>query len=1015
MVFALACGWVLMGAAFSVSAQADPATGPADDSYFAQSWTAEDGLPENRVVGIAQTADGYLWVLTRGGLVRFDGVRFQPFEAASSTGFTTSTMWNMYRDRQNNLWVAKEHGALVRIAETNLLALTAKDGLPEFGGQCSMGEDDEGGLWIAYNLGRVMRYKNGRVEDLTGKMGLPDGRECVFAVDRDGRLWFAKGGKVGIWRDGKFVTLKSFTARNIQIAPAHSGGIWACVGQKILGLSMDSEPTVLAALPDIRATAEPTALLEDRDGAVWLGTPAGLFRCDSNGVSNIQTPSPIISCLAEDREGGLWVGTVGGGLNRLRPRMVSIAGTAAGLPFEAVRSACQDTPGAIWAIGENSVLARGLNGTWSPVPFDVAVPNTHSTSVIADSNGVVWLGTDQGKLYRWNGGRFEEFNFDNAAHKGAVRSLFVTKAGDLWLATDTVNSSNFLYRIRGDGVKTFPLPTGYRIIRAMAEDAAGNFWAGASDGLLIRVSGDRLTHESTGRQAYSIRSLLATDDGSLWIGYAGFGVGRWRDGKFNRFGTEQGLPNNFVSQILADRDNRLWFAGNRGIFSVPEKDFDDVTAGRESQLQPVLFGRSQGLPNLQASFDFFPDAFRAADGRLYFSMLTGLAEFRTDRVRFNPLPPAVIIERVVADDRTFAEYQAMYSQNTNLPVLELAAPGRNQVVTLPPGLQHIDIEFTALSFLAPENVRFRYQLAGIDQNWVDAGTRRVATYTHLPPGNFHFKVIACNNDGIWNDTGAGVDITLEPHIWEMFWFKPLVVAMVVVVMSGSVFLILRRRHQLQIRQFEQQRSLERERARIARDLHDELGVGLTEIGLLGDLASTPDSSASQEAGRGYLHEITGRARELVLLLDEIVWAINPANDTSQSLNDYFLRFAQTLLHRASIRCRLEVAEPFPNYGLSSEKRHQLFLAFKESLNNVIRHSGASEVRISIGFTARELVISVEDNGRGLETGAKPGDGLGLIGMQERLQQLGGKCEVTAGTAGGTCVKLFIPVEMSKNI
>jgi signal transduction histidine kinase len=260
-----------------------------------------------------------------------------------------------------------------------------------------------------------------------------------------------------------------------------------------------------------------------------------------------------------------------------------------------------------------------------------------------------------------------------------------------------------------------------------------------------------------------------------------------------------------------------------------------------------------------------------------------------------------------------------------------------------------------------------------------------------------------------------VDIILQPHIWETFWFKPLVVAVVVVAMSGSVFLILRRRHRLQIQQFEQQRALERERARIARDLHDELGVGLTEIGLLGDLASAPDSSANQETGRGYLHEITGRARELVLLLDEIVWAINPANDTSQSLNDYFLKFAQTLLHRAAIRCRLEVAEPFPNYGLSSEKRHQLFLAFKESLNNVIRHSGASEVRISLGFVARELVISVEDNGRGLAAGTKPGDGLGLIGMRERLQQLGGKCEVAPGTAGGTCVKLFIPVEPPKKL
>jgi signal transduction histidine kinase len=234
-------------------------------------------------------------------------------------------------------------------------------------------------------------------------------------------------------------------------------------------------------------------------------------------------------------------------------------------------------------------------------------------------------------------------------------------------------------------------------------------------------------------------------------------------------------------------------------------------------------------------------------------------------------------------------------------------------------------------------------------------------------------------------------------------------------MCGSLVLILRRRHRLQIQYLERQQALERERARIARDLHDELGIGLTEIGLLGDLASAPNLSGNGETSRAYLNEIIDRARELVVLLDEIVWAINPANDTSQSLSDYFLKYAQTLLRRASIRCRLDVTEPFPNCGLNSEERHQLFLAFKEALNNVIRHSGASEVQIGLGILSHELAIKVQDNGRGLKATETPGSRDGLHGMQERLRQLGGRCEIAENVDGGTYVRLIIPVRVPKTL
>jgi len=706
------------------------------------------------------------------------------------------------------------------------------------------------------------------------------------------------------------------------------------------------------------------------------------------------------------------VGTGGGGLDRIHRRVISLEGTDAGLPFEGVRSICQDASGAIWAVGENGVLARQENIQWTVMVLDENIPNLRSTCVAAGNDGSVWVGTDSGDLYQWKEGSFHKFN-PGGIQLGTLRSLFVANSGDVWLAGDISGTCNSLYRIHDGVIRSFALPPGYRIVRAMAEDNAGNFWAGASDGLLVRVTGDTLTDESGVDPKYSIRCLLGTDDGSLWIGYAGFGVGRLHNGRFNRFASAQGLPNDYVSQILSDGKGEMWFAGNRGIFQVPEQNFDNVESGPESQLQPVFYGRSQGLPNLQASFDFCPNAIENQSGPLYFSTLTGLAEVRTDRTRLNRLPPAVIIEKITADNQTFAEYQAAdFESGTSMP-LELDASDANREIILPPGQQNIRIEFTALSFVAPENVRFRYKLDGVDQTWVDGGTQRVAQYTHISPGNYRFKVVACNNDGIWNDTGASVSIIMEPHVWETLWFKTLVVVTTSGALCGLLILILRRRHRLQIQHLERQQALDRERARIARDLHDDLGIGLTEIALLGDLASAPPASGNGEASRGYLHEIVGRARELVVLLDEIVWAINPANDTSLSLSDYFLKYGQTLLRRASIRCRLEVSEPFPNCDLNADERHQLFLAFKEALNNVIRHSEATEVQIGVGIVSNELTIRVQDNGHGLNGAASPGSSDGLKGMQERLHQLKGRCEIIGHANGGTCVMLVIPVRLAK--
>ena len=989
-----------------------PALAENESPYFARTWLAEDGLPDNRVVGLAQTADGYLWVATQGGVVRFDGVRFQRVSLARSPDLIAGTMRTLMLDRMGRVWLAKEEGDTLFCFDGPLVRmLTADQGLPKNETQRSMAVDGKGDLWVTYSTGKVIRYsQDGQVDAFTAKDGLPGGGDiCWLATSRDGTLWFAKGSRVGVFRNGKFNVLENFGTPALRIAAAHSGGVWICAGQQILKFDEGVETVELGEIipneAGSRSSFEPSVLLEDRDGTVWVGTvSAGLFRCDSNAVTKVDVSNPAILSLAEDREGNLWAGTRGG-LNRVHRRLTSIIEPADGLPFQGVQSVCQDATGALWLVGENGVLVRGHGTNWIVQSPSGGPVQTHVTCAAADSYGSVWIGTWGGGLYRWTEGQFKNLGIQASLHQKSPRSLLVARNGDLWIGTD---SPDILYRLREEKLQTFALPSGHRFIRAMAEDAAGNVWAGASDGLLVRVTGEVLTDETVKSSSLSIRCLYGEANGDLWIGYAGAGVGRLRDERITWFSTDQGLPNDYVAQILADNRGSIWFAGNQGIFQVREHDFDDVANGLATHVWPVVYGRSEGLPGMQASFDFCPDSLRSSDTRLYFSMLSGLAEVRLDYARLNYQPPNVFIERVMADDKTIVVYQDFSVASPTNKVAPASLNGDKSELQLPPGLQQVQFEFTALSFVAPENVQFRYKLEGLDKNWVDAGTLRVASYTHPPPGHYRFKVIACNNDGIWNKIGDTLSVTFEPYFWQTLWFKLATILISLVTLFGMVILVLRRRHQLVVDRLEQQRALELERNRIARDLHDDLGVGLTEIGLLGDLAGT--SSELPPTGRERLQEITGRARTLAASLDEIVWAINPANDTSQSLVDYFFPYAQKLLGRAGIRCRLEVVEPLPVGNLNAEERHEFFHAYKEALNNIIRHSGATQVQVTMSAMENNLLIRIADDGCGLENTSDKGTHHGLAGMRERLLRLGGRCEITGSDDNGTTVTFIIPVQ-----
>jgi ligand-binding sensor domain-containing protein/signal transduction histidine kinase len=972
--------------------------------WFTRHWQSDEGLPDNTVVDVAQGGDGFLWVATRSGLARFDGVQFREIAAVTAAGAPTAVLYALCLDRSNRLWVAKDRGVVVRVALGRTSALTPEDGLPVLPVRM-MVEDREGAVWISYlDTGGVVRISGDQVQSFTSQDGLPGSGTCQLASDRNGQIWFAQSGRVGVFRGGKFVVLQSIQGQ--RIAAARAGGIWiyGLTQQQLFNYEEGRELVSLGKLPVERANVDATVIYEDRTGAVWVGTrQSGLFRYDGKRFTPVQTSHYEIRSIMEDQEGNLWVGTEGGGLNRIQPRTLELVDVGSGIVSEAVRSVSQDTAGVLWAVTASGVVVRNRGDGWTN---EATLNAPIAQCVAADPNGGIWVGTQYLSLFSWRDGVAVQYPKAKGLAAQSVRSLLVTSSGAVWIGTE---SSNALQRLHADKLQTFPLPEGSGFITAMALDGRSNLWAGTSGGLLLRCDGTKLTEETANTLAppEAIRSLCATPDGNLWIGYGGRGLGRLNDTEFVQFGTEQGLHDDYISHIAADSQGRLWFAGNRGIFYVPRIEFDEVAAGQRARLRSIVYGSDEGLPNLQASYGFLPGALIATNGDLLVPTLTGLASVKVDRLQQPRKEPPVVITRVLVDGHLVAAYQVgdLKSGADSSGIIELGQSRPR--VRLSPEHQRVEIEFTALNFTAPRNVSFKYQLEGLDRDWVEVGSKREALYTHILAGDYTFRVKACNEWGQWSEPGVQFSIRVLPYYWQTWTFRIAASIVACALVAGSVAWVVRQRHRRRIEQLERQRAMDRERARIAQDLHDDLGSGLTEISFGSEFAQDPALGLVET--RQYTQEMGSRARELVAALDEIVWAVNPKNDTVVSLASYLCQYAERFLKPTRLRLRLKVARDLPPAPLNAEERHNLFLAFKEALHNVVQHSKATDVQLAIGLDDADLTVVVGDNGSGFDPNTAQSEADGLGNMRRRLERIGGSYELVSLIGKGTTATFRFPL------
>jgi ligand-binding sensor domain-containing protein/signal transduction histidine kinase len=986
---------LLAPGAFS-TAHADPA-----GRYKVHSWQVEHGLPHHSVNALAQTADGFLWCATPGGLARFDGLRFEVFQSTQSPRLNASHIQQLFADPTGALWIGSEEGSLHRLQSGRLDSWTP---LPEPGARipfAALTQTHQGALWILSSEGTLQRFWKDQFE--SGPSQWKQNGGGPFQLRRspaDGRIWVST--RLGLFEleDNRVVPVLEGTFGQYQfLTPARDGGWWIAMGGRVR-LWKQGQWIAERGAPAWEGRSV-SCCHEDRQGQLWIGTPGqGLFRYAPDGTVEGFTRreglgSNHIQALCEDTEGNLWVGTRGGGLNRLHRTLFQTYGVEQGLSSSAVTSLAEGPEGELWIGTRDAGLNRLQDTQITQFGPDQGLEHTHISSLLSDYRGTLWIGTASGKVLL---GKDESFSTLPAVGTGSgpVQALFEDAQKEIWVGQQYSLS---IARISGDRI----LPStrlgtqGYVPVTCMAEDAAGRLWVGTQDrGLFcVQPGEERHFRRTDGLPSETIHSLLPQKDGSLWIGSLGGGLTRHKNGRFVTFGRQNGLPDSSVHHIQEDGRGSLWLSSNQGVIRVSLQELNAFADGLRTRVHCLSFGLSDGLPALECVGGSQPVGCKTRDGRLWFLTQKGLAVVDPGLMERLSPPPPVFLEEVRIDGEPRAG-SPMH-------------PIRSASLAIPPGKHRYEFRYTGIHFRAPERVSFRYRMEGLEKTWVEAGAQRSALYNALPAGTYRFRVQACPPEGTWNEDehdDASIELTVAPHFWERPWLIGAASLAGASTLAALVRTITRRRWKRRVREIELLQKVEAERNRIAQDIHDDLGAGLTQIGWLGEMTTRLSDQPAQV--RVQCQKIVRTARDMVASLDEIVWAVRPQNDSLQSLVEYLGRRVDEMFENSPIRPKFVAPSVLPSLLILADIRHEFFLICKEALHNVLKHSQATEVSVELWFPSEEtLQVCIQDNGRGFLFSEVEGTGNGLGNMQKRAERLGGTLQIQSQPGTGSRIELTI--------
>ena len=722
-------------------------------------------------------------------------------------------------------------------------------------------------------------------------------------------------------------------------------------------------------------------LYGDRAGMLWAGTAQGLTRIDPvKGAAELLRSGDVFLSAAEDREGDLWLGTESGGLAVLRDRKFSTLTAEEGLTDEYVLALAQAPNGHVAAGTKGGGLNVFRDGKFRALTTAQGLLSNVVLTMAAAANGDVWVGTPDGLNLLHEGDVARAFTTADGLADDFVRSLYIGRGGELWIGTrhglSRDEDGKFATWTALDGL-------GSDLIGAMTQDHDGSLWIGTLGGLSRFRDGEiRNFTTKDGLSSNVVTALYEDAEGTLWIGTNDGGLNRWRAGKIVTLASRQ-LPQRAIG-ILEDGSGYLWISSNTGIYRASREALNRMADGGAAA-EVMRLGVADGMRISECSSGGHPAALRLKDGSLWFATLKGIARVDPEHMPVNGVAPQAALERVSVDD-------AWQTSTADL--------------TVAPGHSHYEFDYAGLSFVAPQKVEYRYQLEGFDRGWVDAGTRRAAYYTNLPHGHYTFRVIARNNDGVWSETAATAELTIEPHVYQTVWFRLLVLLAIV----GLAYAAWQRRLMRVEREFQ---AVLGERTRIAREIHDTLAQGFVAVSVHLELVAQLMRN-SAEAAREQLARAQSLVRSSLEDARTSIWELRSQGTEREDLAVRILKMAEETASRAGSRARVQMQVAGTNHPLDEDVERELMRIAREAVTNAVRHGDAENIVLRLEFEGSMFGMEIRDDGQGFA--GTPPDGssghFGLTGMRERAEAIGATLAVESSVGEGTAVRLGLNISQA---
>jgi ligand-binding sensor domain-containing protein/signal transduction histidine kinase len=963
-----------------------PAAERAPDSpvYSHRVWQSADGLPEDYAQALAQTADGYLWIGTSGGLVRFDGTRFTTFNHSNEPAFHDDSVYSLCTARDRTLWIGSEGGGLIRYRAGSFRAYGAAEGLTN-GFVRVIFEDRDGNLWVGTDDG-LYRMRQDALIRVDGNNGVP--RVAVHSIwqEREGRLLIGgsgmlilDGSKSTYYRSGEDLADNSIRT----IRQTRDGAVWigTISGLRKLEKGVQGNPFLVPKM--IRAT-NISVLAESRGGQLWIGTYGhGLMRLDGGRMDRLAAPSALphnnVLAIFEDSEDDVWVGTQGG-LLRLSPSAASTVTGPDGAP-QGINTIYQDPGGVLFVAALNGRLFQVSGNTLIPAPLPDALRGLPVRNAFRDSAGGLWMGTDGQGVARWDGATVVRYSMKQGLVNDFTRAFCEDRDGSIWIGTD-----GGLSRWSAGGFQSFGTNDGlaYGSIRALLLDRGGSLWV-ATDGGLSRFRegkfrSDPLLDRLRGQKIWALHE---DRQGGMWIGTQGVGLFLLKDNHLTQFTTKEGLPSNKIQFLAEDTRGNLWMSGPSGIVSVARHELEELKPGSGGQLAVRVYSTSEGLSTNQMNGGVQPAGALTPSGELWFASTKGAVRISPD-APYRGSPPPVLIEQVLADDRHVSPDPAL---------------------RVGPGAGKLEVHYTAIRLRSPERTQFKFWMEGFEHDWTDAGQRRIAYYTNIPPGDYRFHVVAYERNDPRNMAEQVLNLHWRPHFYQTYWFLAFCGLAAAAAGWGAYRLHLRNLRQRFTAVLD-------ERNRLAREMHDTLIQGCIGVSTLLEAASSAQD-VSPRIGRELLDRARNEVRATVDEAREAVWNLRQNSGNGSDLVVTLSQLARRIGLETGTPVRFETSGTPLALGADGERG--LLMLVREALQNSVRHAAAKNLSIVLSF-GRDLVhVEIEDDGCGFDPaiiGSSDGGHYGLIGMRERVTKLGGEFLLTSKRGEGTQVRLSIPAAKS---